>query len=507
MKKFKQESLKDSTKVTKLGNRFAAWTLAVLGTFSTTGAVCLRPSSAWGQEEAKPQSTESTEKEKQEEEKEAPLTASEFSKLLTAKKYDAATERLDKELAKNPNNLQLSSMDLQLSSVLSRTQPEVANKRLRAIVERMSSLKKHTETTGMILYQSLFYLTADKLTSEDEKLVMVNDAISIVEQYSVPSSLGQLISLKCRLLIAGGKKDEAKKLLEKRIELAKAQSITSYVQMVVTYQTILGDAFPDDVKALLVDAENALLEKLKSDNPVVEEYESLVKLKSREISRLVYTDPKKANSILESINAIIETASEKLDEAGLKRIESSKRTLTSHEARIKSALEREELIGTPAPEIDAEHFVGTDPLTMTDLRGKVVLLDFWAVWCAPCIATFPHLIEWHEKYSEKGLVILGATKFYGYKWDDAANRASRSEDKPSPEEELEMLATFREHHKLHHSFFVTPEKSTYNKSFYVSGIPQAVLLDKEGKIQMIRVGSTEENAKALEAKIEELLSK
>ena len=102
-------------------------------------------------------------------------------------------------------------------------------------------------------------------------------------------------------------------------------------------------------------------------------------------------------------------------------------------------------------------------------------------------------------------MILGATKFYDYTWDEEAGRAKRSED-VAPEDELAMLKKFRESHGLHHGFFVSGKDSTYSKEFNVSGIPQAVLIDKEGKIAMVKVGSGEANAKALHKKIEELLA-
>ena len=52
-------------------------------------------------------------------------------------------------------------------------------------------------------------------------------------------------------------------------------------------------------------------------------------------------------------------------------------------------------------------WINSEPLRMTDLRGKVVLIDFWTYTCINCIRTFPHLKEWHAKYADKGLVVVG----------------------------------------------------------------------------------------------------
>ncbi|MFN3648981.1 MAG: redoxin domain-containing protein [Armatimonadota bacterium] len=62
----------------------------------------------------------------------------------------------------------------------------------------------------------------------------------------------------------------------------------------------------------------------------------------------------------------------------------------------------------PAPDLPAgQQWLNSPALTMEKLRGKVVLIDFWEYTCVNCIRTFPYLKSWHEKYKDKGLVIIG----------------------------------------------------------------------------------------------------
>ena len=61
-----------------------------------------------------------------------------------------------------------------------------------------------------------------------------------------------------------------------------------------------------------------------------------------------------------------------------------------------------------APELeDISGWINSEPLSIEQLQGKVVLVDFWTYTCVNCIRTFPFLKEWHSKYADKGLVILG----------------------------------------------------------------------------------------------------
>lgn len=61
-----------------------------------------------------------------------------------------------------------------------------------------------------------------------------------------------------------------------------------------------------------------------------------------------------------------------------------------------------------APEFDKiTGYINTEPINLSDLKGKVVLVDFWTYSCINCIRTIPYLVDWNEKYAAKGLVIVG----------------------------------------------------------------------------------------------------
>jgi thiol-disulfide isomerase/thioredoxin len=64
-------------------------------------------------------------------------------------------------------------------------------------------------------------------------------------------------------------------------------------------------------------------------------------------------------------------------------------------------------VGQEAPELKGSEWINSSPLTLEGLRGKVVLVDFWAYDCPECAKTMLHLKELHAKYAEQGLVIIG----------------------------------------------------------------------------------------------------
>jgi predicted transcriptional regulator len=82
---------------------------------------------------------------------------------------------------------------------------------------------------------------------------------------------------------------------------------------------------------------------------------------------------------------------------------------------------------------------------------------------------------------------------------------AQGEEKVAPEKEREMLVKFAEHHNLHHRFAL--QKDTVLSEYYaVSGIPHVVVIDREGKVRLIRVGSGDQNAQDIQNMLEKLLA-
>jgi len=166
------------------------------------------------------------------------------------------------------------------------------------------------------------------------------------------------------------------------------------------------------------------------------------------------------------------------------------------------------LIGKPAPDITGVHTLNGKAKKLSDLKGKVVLVDFWAVWCGPCIATFPHLRDWAKEYQKDGLEILGVTTYFEQIAFDKEKGSIKKADKNlTAEEEHAMVKDFAAHHKLAHQLMLVSKDAwnSLSQDYGVRGIPQAVLIDRKDNIRMVKVGSGEENAADLHEEIRKLL--
>lgn len=148
----------------------------------------------------------------------------------------------------------------------------------------------------------------------------------------------------------------------------------------------------------------------------------------------------------------------------------------------------------PAPDLKIVEWLGQEPVSLSSLRGKIVLLDFWATWCRPCISTFPRLREWHKKFAGNDFVIVGVTKYYG----------EANGKRMTPLQELDFLGEFKKKHKLPYPFAVA-EPVEDSVKYGINAYPTTVLLDRSGVVRYIGIGAGLEESENLEDMIKKLL--
>jgi thiol-disulfide isomerase/thioredoxin len=229
--------------------------------------------------------------------------------------------------------------------------------------------------------------------------------------------------------------------------------------------------------------------------------------------RLGQFDPDRADALLDRLAEIEEFNVPRQDAAAVANSANAateyqtpaKANIFRTRLRIADARRLVALYGTPAEfPVTADRWVNSEAaVTPEQLRGKVVLLDFFAVWCGPCIATFPHLREWQDKFGDDGFQIIGVSNYQNYGWNDELSRAQR-EPGITPDKERDDLAKFAKHYELPYPIALTPDRSL-QEHYLISGIPHVVLIDRAGKVRLHRVGSGEQNARDLEHAIEECL--
>ncbi len=125
--------------------------------------------------------------------------------------------------------------------------------------------------------------------------------------------------------------------------------------------------------------------------------------------------------------------------------------------------------GDAAPDVSGEDVKG-EKISLSQFRGKAVLLDFWATWCSPCVGEIPHERELHQQYGARPFVILGV----------------------SSDESREKLSQFLDSQRLPWPNIWDPS-AHLSKQWKIQGIPTFVLIDHQGNISKRWVGAGQSN--------------
>ena len=153
---------------------------------------------------------------------------------------------------------------------------------------------------------------------------------------------------------------------------------------------------------------------------------------------------------------------------------------TSIAARIQKNLNLLRLEGKPAPPLEEAQWLGPKPLELAQLKGRPVLLFFWAHWCGDCKAEAPELARLAADYRSTGLVLIGPSQHYGY--------IAGGEDAPR-DLETRYIDMVRQQYYAPLAGMSVPLSEQNFINYGASTTPTLVLIDRQGIVRLYHPGA------------------
>jgi thiol-disulfide isomerase/thioredoxin len=140
---------------------------------------------------------------------------------------------------------------------------------------------------------------------------------------------------------------------------------------------------------------------------------------------------------------------------------------------------RDARIGKPAPELNFIWSSHDGPKTLSAYRGKVVVIDFWATWCGPCVASFPQVRELTAHYKDADVVVLGVTSIQG---SIMGLEPPRIDTRNDPAREMALMKDYIKARDITWPVVFSSEP-VFNEEYGVTGIPHMAIVAPDGTLR------------------------